>query len=107
MITALPILRVEGGPAPLRVGGPFTPLQQLVRQRLQLEDLLVGADRLPDGEDPDRGVALLDDVAKHGQVRVVGYARLPDPAQSGADVGLGAVDSFASAEVELVEARAA
>ena len=51
-------------------------------------------------------MALLDHVAKHVEVRVVGHAGLADPAHRGAHGRLRAVDRLALAEVELV-ARAA
>src|SRR5206468_9577218 len=97
----------ESGPGAQRVFGHLVAGQQLDRHRLQLANPLVGADRLPDGEDADRWVALLDHVPEHVQVGVVGDARLADAPHRRAHGRLRAVDRLALAEVELVTRAAA
>src|ERR1700738_4142527 len=93
---------VKGWAGADRVAGPLAARQQLDAHRLEVAHALVGADRLADREDANRRVALLDHVAEHVEVRVVGHAGLANPAHSGPYRRLRAVDRLALAEVELV-----
>src|SRR5438309_67464 len=74
--------------------------------RLHLAHALVGADRLTNGEDAHRRMPLLDDVAEHVQVRVVGHSRLADAPDRCPHRRLSAVDRLAAPEVELVAGAA-
>src|SRR5947209_57162 len=98
--------RFECGTGAERVRRPLVSRQQVGRHGLEVAHALVRADRLADGEDADRGVASLDDVAQHVEVRVVRDAGLADAPDCRAHRRLRPVDRLALAEVELV-ARAA
>src|SRR5579859_4396906 len=85
-----------------RIARPFVASEQLRGQGFELAHALVGAYRLADRQDPDRGVTLLDHVPQHVEVRVVRDAGLANAPDRRPDRGLRAVDRLAAAEVEFV-----
>src|SRR6202165_108909 len=94
--------RIEYRPAAERVVRPLAARQQVDSHRLEVAHALVGADRFADPEDAHRGMPLVDHVAQHVEVRVVGHSRLADAADGGPNCRLGAVDRLPLPEVELV-----
>src|ERR1700694_929883 len=94
--------RIEYRPASERVVRPLAARQQVDSHRLEVAHALVGADRFADPEDAHRGMPLLDHVAQHVEVRVVGHSRLADAADGGPDWRPGGVARLPPSAVEPV-----